>query len=60
MIKTTATTIDEYIATFPEPIQKILKDLRTIIKKATPESGEAIKYHMPTHISRQYVIIRSF
>lgn len=33
MIKTTAITIDVYIATFPEPIQEILKDLRSAIKK---------------------------
>ncbi len=50
MIETTATTVDEYIATFPKEIQKILKEIRSTIKKAVPEAGEAIKYQMPTLI----------
>ena len=41
-------SIDEYIATFPDDIQKILKELRATIKAATPEAGEKISYNMPT------------
>ena len=48
MIETTATTVDEYIATFPKDIKKILKEIRSTINKAAPEAVEAIKYHMPT------------
>jgi uncharacterized protein YdhG (YjbR/CyaY superfamily) len=41
-------TIDEYIATFPEEIQKILEELRATIKAAAPEAEEKISYQMPT------------
>ena len=42
------TSIDEYIATFPEDIQKILEELRATIKTAAPEATEKISYQMPT------------
>ncbi len=46
--KKTFTTIDEYIATFPTEMQKILKELRTVIKAAAPKAEEKISYQMPT------------
>jgi len=42
------TTIDEYIATFPEEIQKTLSELRATIKAAAPDAKEKISYQMPT------------
>ncbi|MEO6550001.1 MAG: DUF1801 domain-containing protein [Ferruginibacter sp.] len=45
---TVAASIDEYIASFPEPTRKILETVRATIKKAAPEAGEAIKYDIPT------------
>ena len=41
-------SIDEYIATFPKDIQKILEELRATIKAAAPEAEEKISYQMPT------------
>ena len=41
-------TIDEYIATFPDEIQKKLKEVRAVIKAAAPEASEKISYQMPT------------
>jgi len=41
-------SIDEYIASFPEDVQKIMKQLRSTIKAAAPEAGEKISYNMPT------------
>lgn len=41
------TTIDEYIATFPIEIQKILEEIRATIKAAAPEAQEKISYQMP-------------
>ena len=41
-------SIDEYIATFPQDIQKILKELRPTIKAAAPDAEEKISYQMPT------------
>ncbi len=42
------TTIDEYIAGFPEDIQKILQKIRATIRKAAPKAEETIGYRMPT------------
>lgn len=42
------TDINEYIASFPENVQKLLEQVRSIIKKAAPEATEAISYAMPT------------
>ena len=41
-------SMDEYIATFPEGIQKILEELRTTIRAAAPQAEEKISYQMPT------------
>lgn len=40
--------INEYIASFPENVQKLLEQVRSIIKKAAPEATETISYAMPT------------
>jgi uncharacterized protein YdhG (YjbR/CyaY superfamily) len=42
------TSIDEYIATFPQDIQDILEKLRSTIRKAAPNAEETINYQMPT------------
>ena len=42
------TTIDEYIATFPDAIQKLLQEVRATIKAAAPDATEKISYQMPT------------
>ena len=41
-------SIDEYIATFPSDVQKILQGLREVIKEAAPMAVEKISYQMPT------------
>ncbi|MCU0488177.1 MAG: DUF1801 domain-containing protein [Anaerolineales bacterium] len=41
-------SIDAYIATFPEEIQKILSEIRAVIKAAAPQAEEKISYQMPT------------
>ncbi|HUP62007.1 MAG TPA: DUF1801 domain-containing protein [Thermoanaerobaculia bacterium] len=41
-------TIDEYIAGFPNDVQKILKKIRTTIRKAAPDAQETIRYAIPT------------
>jgi uncharacterized protein YdhG (YjbR/CyaY superfamily) len=46
--QTAPQNIDEYIATFPDDIQKILQKIRITIKKAAPDAEEAIKYQIPT------------
>jgi uncharacterized protein YdhG (YjbR/CyaY superfamily) len=46
--KVTFHSIDEYISSFPDNVQKIMKQLRKTIKAAAPEAGEKISYNMPT------------
>jgi uncharacterized protein YdhG (YjbR/CyaY superfamily) len=42
------TSIDDYIADFPEAIQTMLEALRATIKVAAPDAEEKISYQMPT------------
>ncbi|OJX37891.1 MAG: hypothetical protein BGO78_07540 [Chloroflexi bacterium 44-23] len=46
--KNSFSTIDEYIATFPEEIQNKLQVIRATIREAAPEATEKISYQMPT------------
>ena len=41
-------TIDEYIGSFPEHVQRVLEKLRATVREATPEALESISYDMPT------------
>jgi uncharacterized protein YdhG (YjbR/CyaY superfamily) len=49
-MKNAANNIDEYIESFPENVQKLLKQMRATIVKAAPASEEAIRYAIPTFI----------
>lgn len=42
------TTIDQYIAGFPEEVQILLSELRSTIRQAAPQATEKISYQMPT------------
>lgn len=50
MLKKSATTIDEFIATYPSAIQTKLRKMREAIRKAAPQATEAIKYGIPTFV----------
>jgi uncharacterized protein YdhG (YjbR/CyaY superfamily) len=55
--KVSFTSIDEYIATFPEDIRKILEELRATIKAAAPNAEEKISYNIPTFaLNGKYLI----
>ena len=41
-------SIDEYIAAFPEDVQRRLEAMRQAIHEAAPQATEAISYGMPT------------
>lgn len=41
-------SVDEYIATFPPDVQKVLEELRATIRAAAPDAKETISYNMPT------------
>jgi uncharacterized protein YdhG (YjbR/CyaY superfamily) len=41
---------DEYIAGFPTEVQRILQEIRAVIRSAAPDAEEAIKYGIPTFL----------
>jgi len=49
MISKAPTSIDEYIADFPEEIQSLLNQVRSTIKQAAPDAEESIGYGMPAY-----------
>ncbi len=48
-MRTVAADIDEYIAGFPADVQKILRKIRSTIRKAAPKAVESISYQIPTY-----------
>lgn len=46
--RSSANSIDEYIAEFPPETQKVLEEMRTLIKAAAPNTTETISYAIPT------------
>ena len=41
-------TVDDYIANQPKEAQKMLRELRSIIKKAAPDAIEVLNYNVPS------------
>ena len=48
MKRTTPKDVDDYIAGFPQDVQKILEKVRTTIRKMAPGAEETISYQIPT------------
>lgn len=48
--------IDDYIDDFPKDVQRILRTLRSVIKKAAPQAKETISYRIPTFTLRGYLV----
>jgi len=46
--RSTATSIDEYIAEFPPETQAALQEMRAIIREAAPGAVESMSYAIPT------------
>ena len=46
--RSSAATIDEYIAEFPPDVQAVLEDLRALIHALAPDAVETISYAIPT------------
>src|SRR5688572_6106604 len=49
MAKTDFKSVDEYIATFPEDIQRTLRTVRQTIREAVPDAEELISYQIPAY-----------
>lgn len=43
-----ATTVDEYIASFPPEVRPVLEDARRAVRAAVPDAGETISYGIAT------------
>ncbi|MCU1643877.1 MAG: hypothetical protein JWN03_4152 [Nocardia sp.] len=43
-----ASTVDEYIADFPDAVQQVLQHVRETIRAALPDCTETISYQIPT------------
>jgi uncharacterized protein YdhG (YjbR/CyaY superfamily) len=46
--RSTATSIDEYIAEFPPETRKALEEIRALIRASAPDATETISYAIPT------------
>jgi uncharacterized protein YdhG (YjbR/CyaY superfamily) len=46
--RSTAKSIDEYIAEFPPETRKVLEEMRALIKASAPGATEKISYAIPT------------
>jgi len=42
-------SVDDYIASAPEPVQPMLNDLRNTIRSAAPQADERLSYGMPSY-----------
>jgi uncharacterized protein YdhG (YjbR/CyaY superfamily) len=49
MAKTDFQSVDEYISTFPEDTQGVLRQVRQIIRQALPRGDELISYQIPAY-----------
>jgi uncharacterized protein YdhG (YjbR/CyaY superfamily) len=47
-MRSTAKTVDEYIAGFPDETRAVLQEMRTLIKAAAPDATERMSYAIPT------------
>lgn len=41
-------TVDDYIASFPQDVQEVLRRIRSTIHNVVPDAGEKIAYNIPT------------
>ncbi len=42
-------TVDAYIASFPEDVQEVLRTVRATIRAAAPDAEERMSYQMPAY-----------
>jgi uncharacterized protein YdhG (YjbR/CyaY superfamily) len=49
-------SIEQYIRTFPEPVQKKLRKLRKEIKSLVPKAEEKISYQMPAFFQNGVIV----
>ena len=50
-------SVDDYIASQPDSVQKVLKHLRAIMRRALPAAEEVISYQIPAYKLNGRVVI---
>jgi len=50
------TTVDAYIANFPEEVQILLAQVRSTVKQAAPDAEERISYAMPGYYLNGHLV----
>jgi uncharacterized protein YdhG (YjbR/CyaY superfamily) len=50
MTATQFATVDDYIASFPDDVQRVLQEVRRTMREIVPEAAEKISYGIPTLI----------
>lgn len=55
-LKKASRNIDDYIGDLPKDVQRILRKLRSTIKKAAPLAKETISYGIPTFTFHGYLV----
>jgi uncharacterized protein YdhG (YjbR/CyaY superfamily) len=49
-------TVDSYIASFPELTQQRLREMREIIRSVIPDASETISYEMPAYRNGKVIV----
>jgi uncharacterized protein YdhG (YjbR/CyaY superfamily) len=57
MAKTAFRSVDEYIAAQPKGTQRVLKRVRSTIRKAVPGADEVISYQIPAYKLQGHTVI---
>jgi uncharacterized protein YdhG (YjbR/CyaY superfamily) len=54
--KDTPEAVDVYISGFPDHVQELLNEIRSIIRKAAPQARQGISYGIPTFKLNGYLV----
>lgn len=57
MEKKTINTVDDYIGTFSEDVQKKLNELRAEVKAAAPDAHEELKWSRPAYSDDERILV---
>src|SRR5688572_6961245 len=57
MAKTDFKSVDDYVATFPESVQEVLRMVRNAIREGVPEAEEVISYQIPAYKLQGHPVI---
>ncbi len=57
MAKGSVQSVDDYIASQPEPLRPVLERVRAAIRKALPKAEEVVSYKMPAYKQHGEIVI---